>query len=55
MLGGKVLSRSIMKAIDLRKKEAHKQKLRNARLVMNIGSDLSSFNLKKILEENVKN
>ena len=40
---------------ELRKKDKHKQKLTNARLVMKIDKGTSSFNLKKILEKNVKN
>lgn len=40
---------------ELRKKEKHKQILTNARLVMKIDKGTSSFNLKKILEKNVKN
>jgi hypothetical protein len=40
---------------ELRKKESHKQKLTNARLVMNVKEGTSSWNLKKMLEKNVKN
>ena len=40
---------------ELSKNESHKQKLRSARMVMDIGNIQSSCKLKKILEENVKN
>ena len=42
------------KMSELRKKERETKKLRSAQMVMNINKDTSSFYLKKMLENNVK-
>ena len=43
------------KMLELRAKEKETKKMRSAAMVMNIGEGTSSFNLKKMLEKNVKN
>jgi hypothetical protein len=40
--------------LELREKERATKKLRQAQMVMNIGQGTSSYNLKKMLEKNVK-
>ena len=43
------------KMLELREKERETKKFRSAKMVMNVRDGASSFDLKKMLEKNVKN